>query len=170
MDDNYDMDYSCIEEDENDTIRPPDPVKKECLIDNNDEYNYEYIPYRQPLNIINNDENTSDPEEIYQKELDKIIELSKKEFEEIGGILTQKQNKEQINIISSINKKINKLLKIDKDNQYYYEMILTILEMYTNNYIEVYNANELEIDGLFKILKQIRLTKEEFELLEKIIQ
>jgi hypothetical protein len=155
--------YKNDRDSDNEYIREPDPIKVERLID----YNYEY---NEEIQINNNDNNNKfDPEEIYQKELNDILELSKKEFEQIE-IPRQNQIKEQLEIINKIKNKINKLLSFDKDNQYYYETILTILEMYSNNYIEVYELNELEKNEIFKIIKQIRLTKEEMNLLENIIQ
>jgi len=173
--DNYSQEYS-------NNIRKPDPIKVERLIDDN---NYIYNNYNYSLetnqNITNvnindnnydndyNDNNEFDPDIIYQKELNDALEISKKEFEEIE-IPKQNQIKEQLDIINSVKNKLNKLLSFDKDNKYYYETILTILEMYTNNYIQIYYANEVEKSELFKLLKQTRLTKHEFELLENIIK
>jgi len=166
-------------------IREPDPIKVERLVDDN---NYMFNNHNNSLetnqnitninindnNIINvddinNDNNEFDPDIIYQKELNDALEMSKKEFEEIE-IPKQNQIKEQLDIINSVKNKLNKLLSFDKDNKYYYETILTILEMYTNNYIQIYYANEVEKSELFKLLKQTRLTKHEFELLENIIK
>lgn len=146
---------------DNEYIREPDPIKVERLIDYNDKIQI------TNNNINNNDD--FDPDIIFQKELNDILELSKKEFEQIE-IPKQTQIKEQLEIINKIKNKINKLLSFDKDNQYYYETILTILEMYSNNYIQVYETNEVEKSELLKLLRQTRLTKDEFILLENIIQ
>jgi hypothetical protein len=158
---------------DDDYIRQPDPIKVERLINNDDDYKYNNIGLTEMINnnYDNNNNNNEDfdPESIYMKELNDILELSKIEFEQIE-IPRQNQIKEKLEIINKINIKINKLLSFDKDNQYYYEMILTVLEMYSNNYIEIYQLNEVEKGEIFKLLKQIRLTKEEFDLLIEIIQ
>jgi hypothetical protein len=157
---------------DDDYIREPDPIKVERLINNDDDYKYNNIGLTEMTNNNYNNNNNNedfDPESIYIKELNDILELSKIEFEQIE-IPRQNQIKEKLEIINKINIKINKLLSFDKENQYYYEMILTVLEMYSNNYIEIYQLNELEKSEIYKLLKQIRLTKEEFNLLIEIIQ
>uniref|UniRef100_A0A6C0IWV0 Uncharacterized protein n=1 Tax=viral metagenome TaxID=1070528 RepID=A0A6C0IWV0_9ZZZZ len=153
-------DYKDDNED-NDNIRPPDPVRFERLIDTNND---------DDTNTNNAFDDEFNPESIYEKELLDILELSKQEFEQIE-IPKKKYIEEQMEIICKLKTRMNKLSVFDKDNIYYYEMILTILELYSNNYIEVYNIeNEVEKSELFRLLKQTRISKEELELLENIIK
>lgn len=149
-------------------IRPPDKVIVERLIDIEDDYTYTYNN-NENNNYYDND-NEFNPESIYEKELLDALNLSKQEFKNIE-IPKNTVIEEQMKIINKLKTQMNKLIAFDKNNVYYYEMILTILELYANNYITVYNIeNDYEKAQLFSIVKQTRISKEELELLEQIIQ
>jgi hypothetical protein len=143
----------------NDNIREPDPVKKEQLIDNNNIYDY--------INpIIQN----------YDDELDKALELSKKKFELIQDEqekhvfeLIKKEEEDRKNEFKTIKLKLNKILLFDRSNCGKYELILSLIHLYEENYIKEYKSIESEYNTLFKLLKSIRLTNQELESLRKLI-
>jgi hypothetical protein len=54
----------------------------------------------------------------------------------------------------------------DATNKDAYEIIITIIEMYELNYIDNYMLDETSYNNIFKLIKTIRLTKEEVILLE----
>jgi len=145
--------------DNNDNIREPDPVKKEQLIDNNNIYDY--------INpIIQN----------YDDELDKALELSKKEFELIQDEqekhvfeLIKKEEEDRKNEFKTIKLKLNKILLFDRPNCGKYELILSLIQLYEENCIKEYKSIESEYNNLFKLLKSIRLTNQELESLRKLI-
>jgi len=145
--------------DNNDNIREPDPVKKEQLIDNNNIYDY--------INpIIQN----------YDDELDKALELSKKEFELIQDEqekhvfeLIKKEEEDRKNEFKTIKLKLNKILLFDRPNCSKYELILSLIQLYEENCIKEYKSIESEYNNLFKLLKSIRLTNQELESLRKLI-
>jgi hypothetical protein len=159
------MDNIDLNDDNN--IRSPDPVKKEKLIDNNNyDYDYDYdYKYTNP--------NTQN----YDDELNKAIELSKNEFElfqeeqekHILDII-QKEKEERIQKFKTIKQKLNKILLFDRLNSGKYELILSIIEIYEQGYIDEYKSTtKEEFNDFFNLLKTIRLTNEEMDSIKKII-
>lgn len=157
MDNNYD-------EYDEDNIRPPDSVKKEKLIDDT------FVN----TNNINPSANT----EYY---LNTIIEMSKNEFdsiqeqeeqktiESICNEMKEQHKKERLNKFDNVKMKLNQILLFDRQNTAYYELVLSIIEMYETNVIHVYNTNLEEHSHIFNILKTIRLPINEIDNLKKII-
>ena len=142
-----------------DNIREPDPIKKEQLINNDD--NYEYI---NP--IIQN----------YDDDLNKALELSKKEFdliqdeeEKLFFDIIKKEHEDRKNDFKTIKLKLNKILLFDRPNCGKYKHILSIIDSYEENYITEYKSNEVEFNDIFKLFKSIRLTNQELESLKKLI-
>lgn len=147
--------------DKNDEIRKADSVKVERLID--DDY----------INIIENpifDDNTN-------YDIDTGLELSKTEFDilqeqkeelEIELLYTQMQE-ERSNKFNNIKIQLNKIKLFDKNNLYYYELILSVIEMYEKCFINEYNTNSEEYTNMFRIIKTIRLPTNELNNLKKII-
>ncbi len=143
---------------EEDNIRPPDQVKKERLIDDN-------FDIMNPI-IQNND-----------CDFDTILELSKNEY----NLLQEEQEQKAIELISNqikeerqnkfnnIKTQLNKIILFDRDNLNYYELILSIIEMYEVNILNEYKTYENEYTTIFKLLKTIRLPNEEIDNLKKII-
>ena len=126
-----------------DDIRPPDSVTTERLIDYNDTFT--------DLN----------------SELNTVIEMSKNEYN-----LLQEQEQEQQSRqlkFQNIKIQISKIILFDKPNLRYYELILTIIEMFELGLINEYNIHESEYMNIFKILKSIRLPNNEIEEFKKII-
>jgi hypothetical protein len=139
-----------------DIIRPPDPIINEQLLDN--DYNYELI--NQNITNITNTTNYDDPSS-YTDELNKALELSKREFKD------EEDNRK--NEFKSIKLKLNKILLFDRPNIFNYELILSIIELYEQCYINEYKSLNKEFNDIFNVLKTIRLTKEELSSIKKII-
>lgn len=146
------------EPDFDDEIRAPDPVIKERLIDPiyNTDYNTDY-------NFVS----TSDAD------IDQILKQSLIEFE-----LSETQKVQEMIAIerSTISKKYNeikqKLQKVqsfDATNKDTYNTIISIIELYEGDFVDTYTLDETSYNIVFKLLKTIRLTKEEFDLLAALI-
>ncbi len=142
-----------------DNIRPPDQVKQERLIDDDD------VDITYPI-IQNND-----------FDFDTILELSKNEYnslqeqeeEKAIELICNQAREERQNKFNSIKTQLNKIILFDRDHLDYYELILSIIEMYELNVIHEYKTYEKEYKTIFKLLKTIRLPNEEIENLKKII-
>ena len=141
-------------DDIDDNIRPPDPVIREKLVDYGDDdftdYNYNYL----------------EPE----PNLDQIMKQSLEEFEiaemqKVQEMLINERNKMTEKYVN-IKNKLKKVQMYDATNKDTYETIITIIEMYELNYIDNYMLDETSCNTIFKLLKTIRLTKEELILLE----
>ena len=138
-----------------DNIRPPDPIINEQLLDN--DYNYELITQ----NITNTNTTNYIEATSYTDELNKALELSKREFKD------EEDNRK--NEFKSIKLKLNKILLFDRPNIFNYELILSIIELYEQCYINEYKSLNKEFNAIFNVLKTIRLTKEELSSIKKII-
>ena len=138
-----------------DNIRPPDPIINEQLLDN--DYNYELITQ----NITNTNTTNYIEATSYNDELSKALELSKREFKD------EEDNRK--NEFKSIKLKLNKILLFDRPNIFNYELILSIIELYEQCYINEYKSLNKEFNAIFNVLKTIRLTKEELSSIKKII-
>lgn len=142
-----------------DNIRAPDPVKMERLI--NDDFN-SYNP------IVNNNQNY---------DLDTILEMSKNEFLEeeqkaielICNQTKEQEQKQRQNKFNTIKTQLNKVILFDRPNLDYYELVLSIIEMYESGIIPEYKTNLNEYTNIFSLLKTIRLPNDELDNLKKII-
>ena len=143
--------------DEDDNIRQPDLVKIDRLIDDDDTMN----PIIQNNNI----------------DFDTVLELSKNEYNSLQEQEEQKAiemicnqiKQEKQNKFNNIKTQLNKIILFDRDHLDYYELVLSIIEMYELNVINEYKTYEKEYTTIFKLLKTIRLPNEEIENLKKII-
>ena len=125
-----------------DDIRPPDSVITERLIDFNNTFT--------DLN----------------SELNTVIEMSKNEY----NLLQEQEQQLRQRKFHNIKIQINKIILFDKPNLRYYELILTIIEMFELCLINQYNiTNENEYINIFKLLKSIRLPNNEIEEIKKLI-
>lgn len=138
-------------------IRPPDSVIKERLI-------------QMPYHNKNNDAT--------DYALKKAIKLSQTEFhhmeeeETFNSIcngLREQENKERQTKFTTIKTQLNKLILFDKDNVYYYEVILSAVEMYEQGLIQTYKVEQNEYNNIFSTLKTIRLPSSELNELTKLI-
>ena len=125
-----------------DDIRPPDSVITERLID-----------FNNTFTDLNNELNT-------------VIEMSKNEY----NLLQEQEQQLRQRKFHNIKIQINKIILFDKPNLRYYELILTIIEMFELCLINQYNiTDENEYINIFKILKSIRLPNNEIEEIKKLI-
>ena len=125
-----------------DDIRPPDSVITERLID-----------FNNTFTDLNNELNT-------------VIEMSKNEY----NLLQEQEQQLRQQKFHNIKIQINKIILFDKPNLRYYELILTIIEMFELCLINQYNiTDENEYMNIFKILKSIRLPNNEIEEIKKLI-
>jgi hypothetical protein len=152
MDNNFDDN----DNDDDNNIRQPDPVKIDRLIDDD------------TINPIIQNNNF---------DLETILELSKNEYNSLQYQEEQKAieficnqtKQERQNKFNNIKTQLNKIILFDRDNIKYYELVLSIIELYELRIINEYKANEDEYTTMFKLLKTIRLPNEEIENLKKII-
>ena len=142
-----------------DNIRSPDPVKTEQLINNN----FDTI---KP--IWNNKD----------YDINAALDISKQEFDSIQQQeetktieLICKQNKEQrLHKFDNIKIQLNKIILFDRTNLEYYELVLSIIELFEIGFINEYKiTNKEQHTNIFKILKSIRLPPNEIDNLKKII-
>jgi uncharacterized Fe-S cluster-containing protein len=145
-------------EDDNNIVRPPDPVIRERLVDygnNNDFVNYNYS---------------------YQKtddDIDRILKESLEEFElaeeqKIQEMLAIERS-EKAKKYTSIKERLQKVQGYDITNKDTYSTIISIIELYEADFIESYFLDETSYNNIFKLLRTIRLTKEDLDLLGSLI-
>ena len=146
--------------DEND-VRPPDPTITEQLIEP-DEFSYNYYDDNYSNNFINGYDNI---DEILKQSL---IDFEQNEDQKMNKLLMAKKQ-EIIEKYIIIKKKLQKIQGHDITNKDIYETVISIIEMYEMEYLNKYTIDETSYNNIFKIIKTIRLTKEEFSLLETLI-
>jgi hypothetical protein len=147
---------SISNKDEDKDIRNPDPIIRETLLTNNIFDNYF--------------ESNSDDE------YNRIIEFSKIEFERQNDIQEQELTKlmkeekdERLQKFVKVKQTITKLSSIDKKNAQIYETILTVIQMYEECIITIYELTADEHERFFTLLKTIRLTKQELDSLRHLL-
>jgi hypothetical protein len=136
-------------------IRPPDSIITDRLI-NNYTYSNSDDDLNAALEISKNEYNLLQIQLFRQQK-----EQEQKEQEQEKQLRQQKFNNIKI--------QINKIILFDKPNLRYYELILSIIEMFELCVINQYNTDENEYINIFKILKSIRLPNNEIEEFKKII-
>ena len=150
---NYNLDHDDYQDDNE--IRAPDPVITETLIG--------YTSYTNNINLDDND-----------NDFDRIMKQSIEEFE-----LAEEQKVQEMIAIerSTIAKKYNdikqrlqKVQSYDTINKDIYSTIISIIELYEANFIDTYVLDETSYNNIFALLKTIRLTKEELDLLHALIK
>ena len=162
----YDEDIRQADEDirqADEDIRQADEVKRERLINydyDDDNYNY--------LDLGNNN---------LEEEFDAILELSKKEFnsaqekqeEKDIELIYNQLKEERQNKFNNIKIQLSKMLIFDKENVNYYELVLSIIELYETGTISKYIINKTNYDIIFTILKTFRLPNQEIDNLKQLI-
>ena len=143
-----------------DDIRTPDPIKKERLINNSLQ---SFKPFKSFKSLEDN-------------QLNEILELSKNEFNNSQDIYEKnivdsliQESKERSMQFTSIKQKLNKMLVFDKQNTHIYETILSVIEFYIEGYIRQYKSSKTEFEQIFYLIKTIRLTNEELKHLQNLI-
>ena len=155
-----------------DNIRSPDPVKIEQLIN----YDFDTINHINHINHINPIWNNNT-----NYDLNTILEISKHEFDSIQqqeetktielicNQSKQQEYEERQNKFNNVKIQLNKIILFDKPNLYYYELVLTIIEMYEFGALSEYKTNINDYTKIFNILKTIRIPTDEFDNLKKLI-
>ena len=146
-----------------DNIRLPDPVKIEKLIDDN----YETI--NQNNNHIWSYDQTNDLDNVLEMSKNKYLEEEQKEMELLCNKIKEELRKEKQNKFNAITIQLNKIILFDRPNLDYYELVLSIIEMYELGVITEYKTNLKQYTNIFNLLKIIRIPKDEFENLKKLI-
>jgi hypothetical protein len=108
---------------------------------------------------------------------DTILELSKNEYnllqeqeeEKAIEFICNQTKQERQNKFNNIKIQLNKIIPFDRLNVKYYELVLSIIELYELRIINEYKTNENEYTTIFKLLNTIRLPNEEIEHLKKIL-
>ena len=149
------------QENDDDNVRPPDPTITEQLIEP-DEFSYNYYDDNYSNNFINEYDNI---DEILKQSL---IDFEQNEDQKMNKLLMDKKQ-ELIEKYVIIKKKLQKIQGHDLTNKDIYETVISIIEMYEMEYLNKYMLDETSYNNIFKIIKTIRLTKEEFSLLETLI-
>lgn len=144
---------------EEDIIREPDKVKIEKLIDDNSD----------SLNTNTNNNQKIDLDTILEMSKNEYLEQQQKELDALCNKLKEEYHQEKQNKFNTVKIQLNKVILFDKPNLHYYELILSIIEMYESGVIVEYKTNVNEHTNIFKLLKTIRIPNNEFENLKKLI-
>lgn len=145
--------------------RDPDEVRCEQLIDDCNYFSNLNINSFQDINYFNSSVQENDNIHMADDTEFKIaIEESLKEYKEMEQLFDEEKK-----ILQQIKPRIQRLATCDKINQIYYEIILNVIGLYENQFITVYSPDEMEYTHICFLLNKIRLKKEEYELLHKII-
>ena len=83
--------------------------------------------------------------------------------------IKEELRKEKQNKFNAIKIQLNKIILFDRPNLDYYELVLSIIEMYELGVITAYKTNLKQYTNIFNLLKIIRIPKDEFENLKKLI-
>lgn len=115
----------------------------------------------------------------YEKQIDEALYLSIQDFKQQEQIYKQFED----NILNEHNKiynerkeqfmeflfNLNKLIKLDKEIKEIYEIIEPIIDAYCAQYIKEYELDTITYNKIFKIIGNVRTSKNAIELLKKIL-
>ena len=140
-------------------IRAPDPVIRERLVDygDNDDfanYNYNYL-----------ETNNNDIDRILKESLEEFELAEEQKIQEMLAI----ERSEKAKKYTSIKEKLQKIQGHDLSNKDTYGTIISIIELYEADFIESYFLDETSFNNVFRLLRTIRLTKEDLDLLGTLI-
>jgi len=151
------MNYNDNGDEYDDNIRPPDAPIREILVPR---FNTNFI--RQNFN------NDAAFEEVLQQSLkDSELLFAEEEQKQFETIMNQHKERKQKG--ESIVKKIDKVKAFDVKNKEIYETICSIIELWEMEYIVQFETEQDSYDSIRKIIKTIRLTKEEQQFLNELI-
>lgn len=159
-------DYQFDDETE-DSVRAPDPVKRECLIG---------YPKPHPHTAINQNQN-HDYIFASEDEINKILKESEEEYLNTMVLAIAEEERKKIQeekqktsgVIQSIKVKLQKMFNLDKTNADVYETLLSIIEMRELDCIISYKVDEESYNTYYKVLKTIRLTSDEAVFIENLL-
>ncbi len=115
----------------------------------------------------------------YEKQIDEALYLSIQDFRQQEQIYKQFED----NILNEHNKiynerkeqfreflfNLNKLIRLDKEIKGIYEIIEPIIDAYCAQYIKEYELDTITYNKIFKIIGNVRTSKNTIELLKKIL-
>ena len=136
-----------------DLVRPPDPSKRETLIEDSPS-----ISMFNTFNTFSNFDINLD------EEFEKILQESRNEYE-----VQQAERDAKVKSLVSIKERLMKVKSYDTMNKDIYETIISIIEMYEMEYIDTFSLEAEGYTNIYKIIKTIRLNKDEHKLLQDII-
>ena len=146
-----------------DQIRPPDPVKRETLIEQFDNFNNMYNN-----NFDNNFEDIDDNYNQYDIEFHRALQLSRDEYE-IVAQQTENERHQRLGTLLNIKQRLLRVKGFDMDNNKIYEMIISIIEMYETEKINTFGVDKENYTAFFNVTKLVRFDQDEIELLKDII-
>lgn len=146
-----------------DEIRPPDPVKRETLIEQFDNFNNMYNNFDN--NIF---EDIDDNYNQYDIEFHRVLQLSRDEYE-IVAQQTENERQQRLCILLNIKQRLLRVKGFDMDNNKIYEMIISIIEMYEKEKMNTFGVDKENYTAIFNVTKLVRFEKDEIELLKEII-
>jgi hypothetical protein len=143
------------------------------------------------FNDLNNDDNVRAPDKAkverlmedtrsdYEKQIDEALYLSIQDFKQQEQIYKQyedgivnehiKITNERKNQFSGFLFDLHKLIRLDKEIKEIYEIIEPIIEAYCAQYIKEYELDSVTYNKIFKIIGNVRTSKNAIELLKKIL-
>lgn len=147
------------------SIRPPDKVKREKLIDDSSEYSldkslevsFDYL-YENELNDAIN---------LSIKEFEKQEEMNKKYQEDIVNsfIVKVKERKDKFKHLLF---NLKKIINYDKDIKEVFEIIEQIIDSYCAHYFDNIELDPITYEKIFKVVGSIRIDKITLDLLKVI--
>jgi uncharacterized Fe-S cluster-containing protein len=149
---------------ENDNVRPPDPVIKERLVDYGDNDNDDFANYNYNYNYLETN-NNDDIDRILKESLEEFELAEEQKIQEMLAI----ERSEKAKKYTSIKERLQKIQSYDISNKDTYGTIISIIELYEADFIESYFLDETSYNNIFKLLRTIRLTKEDLDLLGSLI-
>ena len=115
----------------------------------------------------------------YEKQIDEALYLSIQDFRHQEQIYKQYEDEilnEHIKITNERKEQfggflfdLNKLIRLDKEIKEIYEIIEPIINAYCEQYIKEYELDSLTYNKIFKIIGNVRTSKNAIELLKKIL-
>jgi len=145
---NYDDEFN-----DNETIRQPDEVRREQLIEDN--------------------------RDDFQKQIDEAIYISLQEIKKQQEINIKYEEKLMSDYLKENNKRkeifheflfnLMRVSKFDKNIREIYDIIEPIIDSYCNQLIHVCQLDDVTHDKIFNTLQKIRINKESLEFLKTII-
>jgi hypothetical protein len=158
----------------NDSIRPPDKVKREKLIDDSFE---DSLEESLEYSIDNSFKDSLDYS--YENELNNAVYLSIKELEKQKEI-NKKYEEEVVNsfIVKVQERKdkfkdllfnLKKIINYDKDIKEVYEIIEPIIDSYCAHYFDNVELDSITYDKIFKVIGSVRIDKKIIDLLKEIL-
>ena len=166
------MNYNDNGDEYDDNIRPPDAPIREILVPRfNTNLNANFnTNFNTKFNTSQKQNFNNDAafEEVLLKSLkDSELLFAEEEQKQFETIMNQHKERKQKG--ESIVKKIDKVKGFDVKNKEIYETICSIIELWEMEYIVKFETEQITYDSIRKIIKTIRLTKEEQHFLDELI-